>query len=187
MPKVLTDFIATVKELCLQLAQEALDHGEVPVGCVMVYRGDEKNEGLQILAKGRNRVNEWKNSTRHAEMECIDLIVEWAKNEKKSDLNFLWPNIDVYVTVEPCIMCARALRLLQVNHVYYGCPNERFGGCSSVLSVHTDPTFSEPVLKCSGNVLDSQKAIELLQQFYSSQNPNAPEPKIKRKKLQHLS
>lgn len=175
-------FIESINHECLKLAQEALDNGEVPVGCVMVYKDEENSKEGTMLAKKRNRVNETKNSTRHAEMECIDWIFDWAKKEKTINVDQIWPNIDVYVTVEPCIMCARAMRLLGVNHVYYGCPNDRFGGCSSVLSVHTDPSLPEPLLQCSPNTIDAQKAVSLLQQFYAGQNPNAPEPKVKRKK-----
>lgn len=43
---------------------------------------------------------------------------------------------DLYVTVEPCVMCAAALRLLRFRRVFYGCGNDRFGGCGSVLNVH---------------------------------------------------
>ena len=57
----------------LELAQEAYDHGEVPVGAVFLHRG-------LVIASGRNRTNETKNATRHAEIEAIDLIVSSYEN-----------------------------------------------------------------------------------------------------------
>ncbi|XP_031757666.1 tRNA-specific adenosine deaminase 2 isoform X2 [Xenopus tropicalis] len=65
----------------------------------------------QVVGKGRNEVNETKNATRHAEMVAIDQVLDWCeKNSKKS--RDVFENIVLYVTVEPCIMCAGALRLL---------------------------------------------------------------------------
>ncbi|XP_074604318.1 tRNA-specific adenosine deaminase 2 [Brevipalpus obovatus] len=175
-----------LEELSFKLAGEALSAKEVPVGCVMILLQDIDNEkgqilSYQILATGRNRVNETKNPTRHAEMECIDSILEWCKKDGIQPQT-LWPKIVVYVTVEPCIMCARALRLLGIVNVFYGCNNERFGGCSSVLNVHNDERINDLKIKCYPAALDKYRAISMLQNFYMGQNPNAPEPRIKRKK-----
>ena len=114
----------------LSKAREALKVGEVPVGCIMVY----KNE---VIGTGRNEVNETKNATRHAEMVAIDQVKLWCKNERLSFEDVL-RDCSLYVTVEPCIMCAAALRLLGIPKVVFGCANERFGGCGSILSIHTD-------------------------------------------------
>jgi tRNA-specific adenosine deaminase 2 len=56
----------------LDLATEAVEAGEVPVGCVFVYNGE-------VIAKGRNTVNETRNATRHAELNCLDQTAEWCK------------------------------------------------------------------------------------------------------------
>ncbi|PIO33816.1 hypothetical protein AB205_0049140, partial [Aquarana catesbeiana] len=111
-------------------SDDALDNGEVPVGCLMVYDN-------QLVGQGRNEVNETKNATRHAEMVAVDQVLDWCrKNDKNSAQVF--ENTILYVTVEPCIMCAGALRLLRIPLVVYGCHNERFGGCGSVLNVAAD-------------------------------------------------
>ena len=68
---------------------------------------------------------------RHAEFLAID---ETLKKHPPS----IFPEVDVYVTVEPCIMCASALRQLRIRSVYYGCANERFGGTGGVLSIHSE-------------------------------------------------
>ncbi len=54
----------------------------------------------------------------------------------------VFQNTDLYVTVEPCIMCASALRQYRIRSVYYGCANERFGGTGGVLSIHSEYLYS---------------------------------------------
>jgi tRNA-specific adenosine deaminase 2 len=100
--------------------------GEVPVGCVIVHRGN-------IIAHGRNATNASLNATRHAEIEAIDRIV--GEHGAAGALELLRECV-LYVTVEPCVMCAAALRIVGLQSVVYGCGNERFGGCGSVLSIH---------------------------------------------------
>ncbi|KAM9315961.1 tRNA-specific adenosine deaminase 2 [Gastrophryne carolinensis] len=164
-------------EKAFQMAQDALDNGEVPVGCLMVY---EK----QIIGRGRNEVNETKNATRHAEMVAIDQVLDWCStNGKHSDEVF--QNTILYVTVEPCIMCAGALRLLNILFnvplVVYGCNNDRFGGCGSVLNVAGDEipdTGSQ--FKCISGY-HAKRAVEMLKTFYKQENPNAPKSKVRKK------
>jgi tRNA-specific adenosine deaminase 2 len=145
-------------------AEEALAASEVPVGCVFVRGG-------KAIARARNRTNELRNvylhifveslsltpglmqATRHAELEAIDAIL--------ADLTLTPPNLlasgaypltdtTLYVTVEPCIMCASALRQMGIKRVFYGCANERFGGCGSVLGVNKRyiPDFTQLLLFC---------------------------------------
>jgi tRNA-specific adenosine deaminase 2 len=78
-------------------------------------------------------------ATRHAELEAIDAILADPFLTPPSLLaSGAYPLTDttLYVTVEPCIMCASALRQMEIKHVFYGCVNERFGGCGSVLGVN---------------------------------------------------
>eukprot|EP00102_Acyrthosiphon_pisum_P014506 XP_008184591.1 PREDICTED: tRNA-specific adenosine deaminase 2 [Acyrthosiphon pisum] len=149
-------------KISLCLAKEALEVGEVPVGCIFV-----DNDG-NILASGRNTVNETKNATRHAEINCVDTIVKASFLEKLS-------NITVIVTVEPCIMCAALLISIGCTNIVYGCANDRFGGCGTVLAV---PGLEN--CKVQSGLFGNQ-AMDLLKQFYKGQNPNAPENKVKKK------
>lgn len=74
-------------------------------------------------------------ATRHAELEAIDAILAdpvLTPEEQPYPLS----DTVLYVTVEPCIMCASALRQMGIKEVFYGCANERFGGCGSVLGVN---------------------------------------------------
>ncbi|XP_039725669.1 tRNA-specific adenosine deaminase 2 isoform X2 [Pteropus medius] len=114
-------------EAAMQMAKEALENIEVPVGCLMVYNNE-------VVGKGRNEVNQTKNATRHAEMVAIDQALDWCRQNGKSPSEVFECTV-LYVTVEPCIMCAAALRLMKIPLVVYGCQNERFGGCGSVLDI----------------------------------------------------
>ncbi|XP_006035373.1 tRNA-specific adenosine deaminase 2 [Alligator sinensis] len=157
----------------LRMAKEALENGEVPVGCLMVY----KNE---ILAMGRNEVNETKNATRHAEMVAIDQVLDWCHQHDK-DPDEVFAHTALYVTVEPCIMCAAALRMMKIPLVVYGCQNERFGGCGSVLNISSDDLIGtgEPFQCIAG--YRAEEAVEMLKTFYRQENPNAPKSKVRKK------
>lgn len=152
----------------LHLANEALQAQEVPVGCVFVI---EK----KIVAESRNYVNMTRNPTRHAELNCVDTVLEYCKSNELDYKHHL-KNLSVYVTVEPCIMCAAALNDIAVKEVIYGCPNDRFGG-ETVLDV---TLFYGNSYKLSGNVFRNE-AMALLKEFYKGTNPFAPEPKTKKK------
>ena len=166
-------------EHAFQMARFALQHKEVPVGCVVVYQGE-------ILAKGCNEVNVSRNATRHAEMVAIDQLFEHCERDRKLQFKEVCKDSTLYVTVEPCVMCAFALRTIGLCNIVFGCANERFGGCGSVLDVHTKEFTSGTVgvhlkpLDLKGGVM-KEEAVVLLQQFYEGENPNAPEPKLKRK------
>jgi tRNA-specific adenosine deaminase 2 len=74
-------------------------------------------------------------ATRHAELEAIDGILS-DKQLTPTVYKYPLSSTTLYVTVEPCMMCASALRQMGIKEVYYGCGNDRFGGCGSVLGVN---------------------------------------------------
>lgn len=168
-------------------AKGALARLEVPVGCVIVKNGD-------VIGRGSNRTNETRNATRHAEMEAIDMVLSHRQqsstthNDNVSTEGF--QQCDLYVTCEPCIMCASALSLLGFRKVYYGCGNDRFGGCGSVLDIHTDgcapcglsydQAEAHELQKTKGfecvDGLMADEAVALFQGFYENGNQNAPRP-----------
>lgn len=158
----------TWMDIALQKAEESLRAGEVPVGCLFIYDNE-------IIATGNNTVNETCNATRHAEINCIDQVLKFCA-EKHLDCETVFRNLDVIVTVEPCIMCMSALFQLHVRSIVYGCANDRFGGCVSVLEV---PKLYDSKIVIHGNV-KGEEAMRLLQNFYKGVNPNAPEPKVKK-------
>lgn len=93
-------------------------------------------------------------------------------------------NLDLFVTCEPCIMCTAALQAVGIRRVFFGCENDRFGGCGSVLSVHKKISSSWTGLHCHGGIY-AEEAVQLLRAFYSRGNPNAPTEKRHRKAVKH--
>lgn len=115
---------------------------ETPVGCVFVHRGtiigsakNATNASLSVCADlvfslvvSRLICGQ---GTRHAELVAITEIL-------RSHPASVFAEADLYVTVEPCIMCAAALRQLRIRAVFYGCANDRFGGTTGVLSINAE-------------------------------------------------
>ncbi|KAK5648950.1 hypothetical protein RI129_003842 [Pyrocoelia pectoralis] len=151
-----------------KFAHEALASQEVPVGCIFVHNGE-------IVATGRNTVNATRNATRHAELNCIDDVNQICKSQNCDVLTF-FSAVEVYVTVEPCIMCAAALYDLNVRCIVYGCKNDRFGG-ETVFNV---ASVLKPVTRCIGG-FRADEAMSLLKTFYKGTNPSAPPHKVKLK------
>ncbi|KAJ5929699.1 hypothetical protein N7454_006649 [Penicillium verhagenii] len=148
----------------LLMGEKALLAGETPVGCVVVHND-------QIVGYGMNDTNRSMNGTRHAEFLAI---AEVLQTYPRSAIN----SMDLYVTVEPCVMCASALKQYRIRSVYYGCGNDRFGGTGSVLSLHSDFGFS-PLTYDSAAIdpaypvysgLFEHEAIMLLRRFYIQEN-----------------
>ncbi|KAF1815145.1 cytidine deaminase-like protein [Eremomyces bilateralis CBS 781.70] len=154
---------AFMKEALL-MGESALENDETPVGCVFIHDG-------AVLGRGMNETNKSLNGTRHAELVAIEQIL------RKYSLQILKETV-LYVTVEPCIMCASALRQYGVKKVYFGCHNDRFGGTGSVLEIHSDPSI-DPPLEVRGG-LYREEAIMLLRRFYVQENVKAPDPKQKK-------
>lgn len=124
-------------------------------------------------------------------IECLNNKFGWGSGRIFSHDIFQY--CDLYVTCEPCIMCAAALAKIGIHRVYYGCKNERFGGCGSLLKLHNMP-FCSPCNKTNTKHKKSQgyeiyggiceeEAIQLLRTFYDRENFHAPEDKRKKKLL----
>ena len=82
--------------------------------------------------------------------------------------DYILSECDLYVTVEPCIMCASMLRQNRVRAVYFGCANERFGGTGGVLNIHSDESVDPPFAVYGG--IFKEEAIMLLRRFYVQEN-----------------
>ena len=143
-------------------AEKGFVKGEVPVGCVIVEKCD-KNQVL--IAQSHNLTNITKNGTKHCEILCIDKLFGKIGNSNRSDLS----NCILYVTVEPCIMCAYALSLMKIYKVFYGCKNFKFGGNGSILKLNQN-------YQSFGGYY-SNKAINLLKNFYQQGNLSLPPKK----------
>ena len=119
-------------EQALALAREAAAAGEVPVGCVIVKDG-------AIIGRGRNRREEKQAVSSHAEME--------AMAEANAALN-TWrlEDCDLYVTLEPCPMCAGAIINARVRRVFYGARDSVMGACGGVLNLFMENFPHHPQL-----------------------------------------
>ena len=103
------------------LAKKAYDHGDVPIGAVIVHDG-------KIIARGENKVQKSKNPTLHAEIVAIN------KACKKLGIKFL-DGCDLYVTLEPCAMCATAISFARIKNIYFAATDEKGGGITSNAKV----------------------------------------------------
>ena len=137
-------------KIALEEARIALDKGEVPVGAVLVY------EGI-VIAKEHNRRENIKDPTSHAEM----LVMRSDTKERNS-----WRLTDatLYVTKEPCIMCAGAMVIARLGRLVYGCKDDKGGAVDSLYSLLTDKRLNHQVEVTSGILEDECK--ELLQRFF---------------------
>ena len=136
-------------EQALLLAREAAREGEVPVGCVIV-RGDE------IVGRGRNRRESDRSALAHAELEAI------AQANQALGGWRLW-ECTLYVTLEPCPMCAGAIINARIPRVVYGARDEKYGACRSVCALFDMAFNHHPVVE--GGVLE-EEAAGLLQDFF---------------------
>jgi tRNA-specific adenosine deaminase 2 len=154
----------------LRQAENALNDSEVPVGCIFINRGKE------IIATGYNKTNETLNGTQHAELVAIqDAVVNRGQDPS------IFKDSILFVSCEPCIMCAAAIAKVEISAVYFGCHNDRFGGNGSILSIHQDPeTDGMDVYQVHSGIL-KEEAIAVFQRFYESENRRAPENKRRRK------
>ena len=124
----------------LDLAREAAARGEVPVGCIIV-------QGDRVVGRGRNRREEKQHTQSHAEMEAIqqanEALGSWRLDE-----------CTLYVTLEPCPMCAGAILNARIPRVYYGARDRELGACGGVLNLFMEDFPQRPALV--GGILEEE-------------------------------
>ena len=136
--------------MALECAQNAAAHGEVPIGAVAVVNGE-------VIAQAGNCVEDKTDATAHAEME---LIKECAR--VKGDWRM--EDVTIYVTKEPCAMCAGAMVNARVKKVVFGLPDPRSGACGSALDVTGFPGMLWQV-ESAGGVL-AEESGTLIRNFF---------------------
>lgn len=142
----------------LALAHEAADEGEVPVGCIVT-------DGEHIVGRGRNRRETGKSALAHAELEAIAEACRTLGGWR------LW-RCTLYVTLEPCPMCAGAIINARVGTVCYGARDEKAGACGSVLDLFAERFNHRP--RVYGGVL-KEACAALLQDFFHDLRKNSPD------------
>jgi len=134
----------------LREAEKAFREDEVPVGAVIVYKG-------KIIARGHNQVERLKDSTAHAEI----LAITSASNS----LGTKWLlDTAIYVTIEPCSMCAGALVLSRIKNLYFGAKDPKTGACGSVTNIVNNKKLNHRI-KVAKGILAAESS-SLLKEFF---------------------
>ena len=138
-------------------AEAAAHRGEVPVGAV-VTRGGE------IIARAGNRRQEIADPTAHAELIALRAAGQVVADWRLSDCT-------LYVTLEPCPMCAAACREARLLLVIWGANDDRAGACGSVLDLATNPRLGPPLAQRGG--LEAERSSLLLRSFFAKQRQSS--------------
>jgi tRNA(adenine34) deaminase len=139
-------------QAALAEARAAAGHGDVPIGAVVAIDGE-------IIASGRNERELHQDPTAHAEILALRRAAEHVGHWRVLGAT-------LYVTLEPCSMCAGALVLSRVARVVYGAPDPKAGACGSVLDVTGEPRFNHRPL-VEGGLLE-QECGDLLRDFFAA-------------------
>jgi Cytosine/adenosine deaminases len=136
----------------LRLATKAAGAGEVPVGAVIVRNG-------QIVGRGYNQVEMLKDPTAHAEMIAITQAASAVGDWRLTDC-------EIFVTKEPCPMCAGAAVLARLHRVVFGCADPQSGGAGGLVNLLQNPQLNHQCEISSGVLADA--SAELLQEFFQA-------------------
>ena len=132
--------------LALDLAREAAADGEAPVGCVIT------DSSGNIIGRGRNRREKEKSATAHAELDAITEACKAIGDWRLSGCT-------LYVTLEPCPMCAGAIIMSRIRRVFYGARDKLTGSCGSVINLFMEPYGH--TTQITGGVLEDECAAVL--------------------------
>lgn len=138
--------------LAFKEARLALQENEVPVGAVVVYDG-------KVVAKAHNKTNQNNSCIDHAEILAIKKAMKKLKTNRLDDCN-------IFVTLEPCLMCSGAISLAHIKKVFYAAKDEKFGSLISSSAIYEDIKLP---FKPEVYFIDmANKEIELLQEFFKN-------------------
>ena len=140
----------------LQEAEKALLDDEVPVGAVVVH--DNK-----IIGRGYNQVERLKDATAHAEMIALTAAANHLSNWRLTEC-------DIYVTLEPCIMCTGAMLASRINNIYFAAYDPKFGACGSIYNIAEEGKYNHRINVFSG--IYSAESENLLRSFFAKKRNN---------------
>ncbi len=138
--------------VALEEAYKAAEHADVPVGCVIVKDG-------KIIGRGHNRREADHNAVAHAEVMAIQEACNTLGSWRLLDA-------DLYVTLEPCPMCAGGILNARVRALYYGAKEERMGCCGSILNLFEERFHHHP--RIYGGIMEDE-CRHVLQEFFKQQ------------------
>ena len=138
-------------ELALDEARGAAAHGDVPIGAVVAHHG-------QVIARAHNRREHDHDPTAHAELialrQAATVLGKWRLT-----------GCTLYVTLEPCAMCAGALVLARIDRVVYGCDDPKAGACGSVMDLVREPRLNHRIEVARGVLAEA--CGQLLKEFFA--------------------
>ena len=134
----------------LQEAEIAFEEKEIPVGAVIVKNG-------RIIGRGHNQTERLKDPTAHGEMIAITAAANTLQEERLT-------GCDLYVTLEPCIMCAGASLLARISNIYFAAFDAKFGACGSLYNFPVEGKYNHSIKIYSG-ILEKESQ-NLLQNFF---------------------
>lgn len=137
-------------KLALKEAERAYDAGEVPVGAVIVFEGN-------VVGRGYNMVEKLQDPTAHAEMIAVTAASETLGSK-------ILTGCSLYVTLEPCPMCAGAIVLAKIARLIFGAFDEKAGSASTLYNITQDPRLNHQVDLISG--IEADASSVLLQDFF---------------------
>ena len=143
-------------DMALEEAAAAAARGEVPVGAVLVHKGE-------VLARSGNRTSEFNDPTGHAEI----LVIRDACKQLQSQR---LPDCDLYVTLEPCAMCAGAISFARIRRLYFGAEDIKGGAVQNGTKFFEQPTCHHSSDWYSG--IGEIRAADLLKAFFVSRRTN---------------
>ncbi len=137
-------------EQALREAEKAYDKGEVPIGAVVVFEN-------KIIGKGHNLTEQLQDPTAHAEIIAITAAAEYLGSRRLLDCT-------LYVTLEPCVMCAGAIVLARIATLVFGAADPKGGACGTLYNIVKDPRLNHRVEVVSG-VLENKCSL-ILSDFF---------------------
>ncbi len=136
--------------LALQEAKKAIEEDEVPVGAIVTFND-------KIIGRGYNRNEHLQDPTAHAEIIAITAAANHLKTNKLNDC-------EIYVTLEPCLMCTGAIILSRIKTLYYGAFDSKTGACGSLYNIPAENKFNHEIKVYSG--IEEEACSNLLKDFF---------------------
>ena len=152
MPVLMLEKDITYMRVALEEAKLAFDRDEVPIGAVLVH----KNSG-EVVAKSGNRTIEFSDPTAHAEILCVRQLCKELEVQRI-------PDYDLYVTLEPCPMCASSLSFSRINRVIFGARDPKSGGLNDNLNLYNQSQLHHKP-KITTGILDAECG-QILKAFF---------------------
>ena len=154
-------------KMAITQAKKAAALGEVPIGCVIVYEG-------KVIGRGYNRRNTDKSTLSHAEITAIKKATKVMGDWRLEDCT-------LYVTLEPCQMCAGAIVQARVTEVVMGCMNPKAGCAGSLFNLLEEPAFNHQVKVCRGVL--QEECSDMLTTFFKDLRVRNKKEKALRKEM----